>query len=204
MKRVESFALVLLLAACSKTPELSPEPKPSTSASTSTSAVPVASAPSKPHAGGDDIAFDPPAAWQQMPNPNPMRKATFKVPKTGGDADDGELTLSAALGGVEKNVERWGKQFGDAKPTTEKKKIGAFEVTMVTIKGKYGGGGPMMGGAGGAAAAPKEGYMLLGAIIEDPSQPNAQAHFFKLVGPEKTLTAAKPDFEKLVASVRAK
>lgn len=203
MKRVESFAFVLLvLAACSKTPEPTPEPKPNASAGT----TPVASASAKTQAGaahGDDLAFDPPGAWQQMPNPNPMRKATFKVPKSGGDAEDGELTLSAALGGVEKNVERWGKQFGDAKPTTEKKKVGPFEVTVVTIKGKYAGGGPMMGGAAGGAPA-KEGYMLLGAIIEDPTQPNAQAHFFKLVGPEKTVTAAKPDFDKLVASVRPK
>lgn len=202
MKRVESFAfLLVVVAACSKTPELTPDSKPTASASSS--ATPIASASVKSHAvGGDDLAFDPPAAWQQMPNPNPMRKATFKVPKSGGDTEDGELTLSAALGGVEKNVERWGKQFGDAKPTTEKKKVGAFEVTVVTIKGKFAGGGPMMGGAAGGAA--KEGYMLLGAIIEDPAQPNAQAHFFKLVGPEKTVTAAKPDFDKLVASVRAK
>ena len=42
--------------------------------------------------------------------------------------------------------------------------------------------------------------MLLGAIVDA----GERQHFFKMVGPEKTVTAAKKDFEKFVASLRGK
>ena len=38
------------------------------------------------------------------------------------------------------------------------------------------------------------------AVVETPVGP----YFFKLTGPEKTVTAARADFDKLVASFRAK
>ena len=50
------------------------------------------------------------------------------------------------------------------------------------------------------AAAAKEHQMLLGAVVEAGDR----QHFFKMVGGEKTVTAAKKDFEKFVASLRAK
>jgi hypothetical protein len=46
---------------------------------------------------------------------------------------------------------------------------------------------------------PKPGYALLGAIVET-SPPT----FFKLTGPEKTVMAARADFDKLVDGLRAK
>jgi hypothetical protein len=148
---------------------------------------------------GPDIAWDVPSAWTTAPNPNPMRKATYKIPKAQGDADDAELAVSSAAGGVEANVDRWAKQFGDAKAKTEPRTVNGLKITMVEIKGTYAGGGPMMGAAA-AAAGPKEKQMLLGAIVEQGDR----QHFFKMVGPEKTVTAAKKDFDKLVSSVHEK
>jgi hypothetical protein len=50
------------------------------------------------------------------------------------------------------------------------------------------------------AAAAKDNQMLLGAVVDAGDR----QHFFKMVGGEKTVTAAKKDFDKLVASIRAK
>ena len=147
-------------------------------------------------AGPEDIAYDAPKAWQSVPNPNTMRKATFKIPKVAGDPEDAELAISAAGGGVEPNIKRWAGQFGSAEPKTEPRTPNGLKVTMVEIKGTYASGGGMMGGA----SAPKTQYMLLGAVVDGGDR----LHFFKMTGPEKTVTAAKKDFDALVASFRAK
>jgi hypothetical protein len=207
MKRIVAASVVLLACvACSKTPsEPAPVDRPSAAATTTASAITSATAAasaapasSAAKTGPDDVAFDAPASWQSVPNPNAMRKATYKIPKAAGDADDAELTFSSASGGVDPNVNRWAKQFGDAKPATEKRKVNGLDVTVVEIKGQYAGGGPaMMGSAPGEA---KSDWMLLGAIVDAGDK----QHFLKMVGPAKTVNAAKKDFDKVVASLRAK
>jgi hypothetical protein len=131
-----------------------------------------------------------------MPNPNALRKATYKVPKTAGDSDDAELTVSAASGGVDPNVKRWAGQFGNAEPKTEPRTVNGLKVTIVEIKGTFASGPGMMGGP----STPKEKWMLLGAVVDS----GERQHFFKMTGPEKTVNAARADFEKLVSSLRPK
>ena len=162
------------------------------------SAAPMASAASAAK-GPSDIAYDVPTAWTTAPNPSPMRKATFKIPKAGGESDDAELAVSSASGGVEPNIKRWEGQFGNAKAVTAKRTVNGLDVTTVEIKGKFGGG--MMPGAPAApaAAAPKD-QMLLGAVVDGGDQ----QFFFKMIGGEKTVTASKKDFEKFVSSFRGK
>ncbi len=194
MKRL--LALALLAAACSKTPEPTPEAKKDEPAPPATTAhAPAASTAAATGSALTEVAWDAPSSWQSMPNPNPMRKATYKVPRAPGDTEDAELTVSAAAGGVEANVKRWAGQFGDATPKTEKKKVNGLDVTVVEIKGTFAGGGMM-----GAPSAPKEKQMLLGALVDAGDR----QHFFKMTGPEKTVSAARPDFEKLVASLHSK
>src|SRR5207302_1911498 len=130
-------ALVLALAAaaaCSKQPE--PEKTADKPAATTT----MSSAAADPHApsaassvqpatatpaavsgssgaataaGPEDIAWDAPASWVSAPNPSTMRKATYKIPKAAGDAEDAELAVSSAGGGVDANIKRWEQQFGE-------------------------------------------------------------------------------------------
>jgi hypothetical protein len=200
-----SLTTALLALACNKPPEPIPvaeKPTPTTSsASPSVSANPhtttgaaSASSAAQP-AGPEDIAYDAPATWTSAPNPSPMRKATFKIPKAGGDNEDAELAVSAASGGVEPNVKRWEQQFGDAKAKTEPRTVNGLKVTIVEIKGKFSSGGMM-----GQPAAPKDNQMLLGAIVDAGDR----QHFFKMTGGEKTVSAARKDFDKLVASFRGK
>jgi hypothetical protein len=198
-----SAALVMALAplACSKPSEPKPEP---TSAGQSRAASPGSSAaaasprPSTP-AGPTEIAWDAPATWQKAENPSPMRKATYKIPAAQGDAEDAELSISQAGGSVDMNVKRWVGQFETKGPDATKqteRKVGDLKVTMVEIKGVFNGSGM----PGGPPAAPKPNFALLGAIIETSGSP----WFFKLTGPEKTVEAAKADFERFVDSIRPK
>jgi hypothetical protein len=216
-----SLALALDLACvtgCNKLPEPIPrteptaEPKAAAADSARTPAMPpghpavgnaappgqgaAATSPGAA-AGPEDVTYDAPAAWTSVPNPSPMRKATFKIPKAGGDAEDAELAVSSAGGGLDANVKRWEGQFGpEAKAKTEQRTVNGLKVTMVEIKGKISGAGMM----GMPSTAAKDNQMLLGAIVDGGDR----QHFFKLVGGDKTVTAAKKDFDKLVASLRAK
>jgi hypothetical protein len=146
--------------------------------------------------GPEELAWNAPATWVSAPNPSSMRKATFKIPKAGGEAEDAELAISAAAGGVEANIKRWESQFGDAKAKTEQRTVNGLKVTVVEIKGKVAPGG-MMGAPGTPA---KDNQMLLGAVVDAGDR----QHFLKMVGGEKTVTAAKKDFDKFVSSLRAK
>lgn len=207
---VAPIALTFALAACSKsTPEPSPEPAATSTATTHGSAAPPhasaspndkapepkGAAAEPKGAGPEDIGYDAPAAWNSVPNTNAMRKATFKIPKVAGDADDAELAVSSAGGGVDANIKRWAGQFGGAEPKTEARTVNGLKVTVVEIKGTFASGGMM-----GAPSAPKDKQMLLGAIVDGGDR----LHFFKMTGPEKTVTSAKKDFDKFVASFRAK
>ncbi|MBX3221305.1 MAG: hypothetical protein KF795_12350 [Labilithrix sp.] len=194
-----------LYAACSKTtpePEKTsesptPSPSPSPSPSAAKHDLPSSPTPSPAAAGPEDIAWEAPKAWESVPNANTMRKATYKIPKVAGDTEDAELTVSAAGGGVEANIQRWSGQFGNAEAKTEPRSPNGLKVTVVEIKGTFASGG--MGMMGGPTTS-KDKYMLIGAVVDGGDR----QHFFKMTGPEKTVTAAKKDFDAFVASFRAK
>ena len=150
-------------------------------------------------AGG--LSFKAPQGWASEPNPSNMRVATFKLPATPGDANDGELAIfffgQQQGGSTEANVQRWINQFTpEAKspqPTMKIEKVNGVQVTRVTVEGTYASGMP------GQPTTPKTGYALLGAIAQGPSG-NV---FFKLTGPKKSVQKAKPQFEALIKSVRS-
>jgi hypothetical protein len=154
-------------------------------------------------AGG--VTWTAPAEWAVQPE-RPMRSATYSIPAVKGDSEPAELAVfyfgEGKGGGVDANVKRWVNQFKKAdgsslekevKPKQEQ--IAGFPVTLVDVKGTYMGGGPMMG-----PATPKPGFRLMGAIVESP----AGAVFFKLTGPEKTVTAAEKPFRKMLEGMKKK
>lgn len=184
-------------AACSKTtpePERAAEPAVAASAPPPPSTAQPAATATAP-SGPEDIEWTAPSAWQSVPNPSTMRKATYKIPKAAGDSEDAELSVSVAAGGVDANVKRWADQFGDDAPKVEQRNPNGLKVTVVEIKGTYA-AAPMMGGP----ATPQPGYMLLGAVVDG----GERQHFFKMTGPEKTVSAARADFDAFVSSFRAK
>ena len=128
-----------------------------------------------------------------------MRKATYKVPKHADDPEQPELAISVAGGAIDANIDRWVAQFDEGAKGTLKKssrKVGAYDVTIVELTGTFAGNN--MPGAP-TPAGPKPGFALLAAIV--PVDAEAR-WFFKMVGPAKSVAAAKSDFDALINSVR--
>lgn len=127
-----------------------------------------------------------------------MRLATYRIPRAAGDPVDGDLSVSRAGGTVAMNVQRWSSQF-ERRATTSRRQeeIAGLAVHIVEIQGDYRDGVP---GVPGPQAGPKKGWAMLAAIVETDESPT----FFKLTGPEKTIAQARPEFEAMIAGLRAK
>lgn len=185
-------AIGLLTTACQKTPEPS-----------STGHAPARSsgAATAPQPGPSSLAWDVPASWSSVPNPSPLRRATYHIPPASGDPDEAEMSVSQAKGSVDMNVARWKEQLtgGPAGfPKRDERSVAGLKVTVIEHRGTYNTAKNMMPGA--PTPSPKADWALLGAIVEIGAAP----YFFKVTGPEKTVTAARTDFDKLVESIRQK
>ncbi len=153
-------------------------------------------------AGG--MTFDAPKTWKSTKPSSPFRRAQLSVTAAKGDKEGAELVVTSFpgdAGGVDANVKRWESQCKDkdgnpSKATVAKKKGQNVDVVVVEAAGHY-----------VAAAMPgrpevidKEGYRLLGAIV----QGSEGSFFFKMIGPDKTVLAAKEGFNELISSIRIK
>ena len=149
------------------------------------------------------LRFTIPGEWVRVPAPSDMRAAQFRVPKAAGDAEDAEAVLfffgEGKGGGTDDNLERWYGQMTqpDGKPSKDAgtvtiKTVNGVKVTALDLPGTYK-GMP----APGAPAATKSGYRLLAAVIEGKGGP----WFFRVVGPDATVKAAKPGFDAMLTSV---
>lgn len=196
--------LAALAPACAREPEPSAEPK---------AAASQAPADAKKQAPGVSVAYDAPKRWEKVPPKSGFRKDAYRVPKADGDEEDGDLSVSVAGGSVDMNVDRWEKQFaaeeGEAPGGRSEKVAGDLKITLVERWGAYNGGAAMTPGKAGDAKAPavKKGWGLLGAVVELPDAAQRGKGpkvlwFFKLVGPKKTVEAARKEFDELVASFR--
>lgn len=150
------------------------------------------------------ITWEDPPSFKRVPPSNAMRKASYVVPRAAGDAEDGELTVfyfgPGQGGSIDANVDRWVSQFGTVKPgdvkRADREANGLRQHTVELESGTFSAGAGMGMGSAGKA---KENYGLVGGIVESPSG----AYFFKMTGPSKTVKQAKPDFYKLLDSVKA-
>lgn len=141
-----------------------------------------------------DFTFKHGADFKALENSSPMVKAKMEyVDKdSGGIAALSFYFFGAGQGGsAEANVERWKKQFeGEPKVETKTVKYGEVKVTIIHATGTYLDGPPF------GQKTPREGYALLGAIVEGDTAPV----FLKMTGPDAAVKAATNAFQKLVAS----
>jgi len=99
---------------------------------------------------------------------------------------------------VDANVKRWQDQFRDADgnpPKIESKTVKGknVEVTRVETAGHY-----KPSAMPGMAPEPdRENARLLGAIVVT----ERVGYFLKMVGPDKTMTLARPAFDELLSSI---
>jgi hypothetical protein len=217
---VGSFAFVALVVACNqKPPDLIRMDKPA--GTTATSSASPDGATAKPVgapaaavqgvSGEDSLAYDAAAAAQGYGPPNKLAYRapagwtsvrctsascgpTFKIPKAGGDSEDADLALTVARSGDEAHVKQWEEEFGGAKAKTRTRTVNGLKVTIVELRGTFSGSSDR----GAPVVAPKDNQVLLGAIVEAEDR----QHCFKMWGGEKTMSAARKDFDKLVASFR--
>ena len=148
------------------------------------------------------LSFKAPGTWKKETPKSAMRQAQMKVEPATGDDEPAELVVFAfpnGAGSVESNIDRWEKQFIDAdkgtpKAKVEKKKGVNVDVTRVEITGRF--VAPVTPGA--AARNDKANYRLLGAIVETKDT----GYFFKLTGPDKTVSAASKGFDGLIESMK--
>lgn len=160
-------------------------------------------APVDPATGRGDaaLAWTERAGWISEPPTNSMRRAQYRVPGPGGDAECVVFYFGPGQGGdARSNAERWASQFvpeggGDpiAAMRTRSLDVAGRSVLVVETEGTYQ-AGSMMGGP----VAEKPGYALLGAVAEGPDA----NWFFKLTGPRATVEAARTPFEEMVRSLR--
>jgi hypothetical protein len=178
--RFEMRVWLLLLCACSRQQE--PTGTSNSASQPQPSASVAADAPK-------EVAWDAPSSWTAGANTSAIRKATYRIPAAGGDPDDTQLTVTTAGGTVDANIERWKGQF--KYPDLKRSNMDAHgvKITFAEVRGTYLEG-----------TDPKAGRVLLGAIAET----SPDLTFFKMVGPEKTVDAAKTDFFHLVQSIHPK
>jgi hypothetical protein len=128
-----------------------------------------------------------PAGWEAAPNASPIRLATYRSGAV-------ELTVSRAGGSTDANLSRWVGQFDQAGPDTRHERtVDGLHVTTLEVSGTYEGG---MTPGGSEHAHPA--WSLLGAVVET----SGPSYFFKLVGPESEVRAARPAFDGLLTSLR--
>lgn len=150
----------------------------------------------------DALTFKAPESWKKETPKSSMRKAQMKIEPAKGDDEPAELLVFAfpsGAGSVESNIDRWEKQFIDAdkktpKAKVEKKKGVNVDVTRVEVSGRY--VAAVMPGS--AEKNDKPNYRLLGAIVETKDT----GYFFKLTGPEKTVSEATKGFDALIESMK--
>lgn len=133
------------------------------------------------------IAWKIPSGWQESPNPNAMRLATYRAP--GGV----EISVSRAGGTTDANIQRWIAQFDDVgRDDRIEKSVRGLHVVVVDVSGTYVGGMAM-----GAGSAALPGWAIVGAIVESRGLP----YFFKMMGPAAAVLSARAGFDRLVDGI---
>jgi hypothetical protein len=149
------------------------------------------------------LAMKAPAQWKRKQPLTSIVEHEFAVPAAKGDAADGRLTLMAAGGGVEANLERWYGQFTqpDGGSTSDRAKVKELKVAgqdvhLVDISGTF---KDQRGPAAPAVERPK--YRMLGAILPTA---NAGTYFIKFYGPERTIAENEKAFLTMIESLERK
>lgn len=206
-----TIALLAPLAACDREPGAAPaqpaatEPTPPDHGAVPGAPTGVGDASIPGESGRADlgaITFDVPAGWRAEQPSSEMRQAQFVLP---GEAGDGSLVVfyfgSTGAGSVEDNLSRWCIQFvqPDASNSRDHAEIATssdpLPMTTVWLTGRY--VAETMPGSG--ERVDHADWALIGAIVDTPNGP----YYFKAVGPEATMSAQRPAFEAMLATIGA-
>lgn len=152
--------------------------------------------------------WTPPEMWTVKESATKgARRAVYRITPVGDDKDEAEVMVmhfgTGSQGDVEANYAQWYAQFdGDPKAIAEHETFETKGGTARTIE--WAGTYKVPMGPQGPKGRPamqviKEGYRIVGAVVETPERGN---WFFRLVGPDDTVRAARSDFVAMVKSAR--
>lgn len=143
------------------------------------------------------IQVTPPAGWVRETPKSRMRIAQFKLPRAEGDTSDGELTVIAAGGTPDANIQRWAGQFeGGAEMTRRTVKAGDKTIVIAEHTGTFlYKSRPMAPGPG----TPMPNTTVKGAIVE---LGQGRSLFIKSWGPKATMDKHAPAFDKMLQAIR--
>lgn len=147
--------------------------------------LPASAMPAGPRPRG--VRWTTPAGWKELAGAG-MRVATFEPPKTAGKLEATVVALPGDVGGELANVNRWRGQL--ALPPVEESGLGALRATV-----RSGAGDVLVYDFTGSGA--KKTRLLAGMI-----QVSGTTWFFKLMGDEAAVEAARPAFLKLLAGLK--
>ncbi len=159
--------------------------------------------PAKIDIAGGKLVLTAPEAWTRKMPQIRIIEHEFAIPAAEGDDTDGRMTVMAAGGSVEANVDRWYTQFSqpDGGSTRDRAKVkklsaGGQVVYLVDMAGTYKDQrGPV------APAVERPDYRMLGAIITTSDTGN---YFFKFYGPARTVSENEAAFVKMIEGIQAK
>lgn len=142
-----------------------------------------------PTANGADLSWTAPADWKPKA-PGAMRKGSFAVSGADGDADLSITAFPGDVGGDLANLNRWRGQIQlaplaatDLSTATTHLDQNGLHITVVDF----------------VSPATTKPSRIVGAIVPV----NGATWFFKLMGPDATVSAAKPAFLAFLQTVRA-
>lgn len=144
-----------------------------------------------------EYTFTRPANWEWVETTSSMRKAQLKVSDAKKKDAAAEVVFfyfgPGGAGGTKANVDRWLRQFQDAKnPKTEEVTADGKKITYVQTEGTY------MSGMPGGPQTPLPNQMLHGAILEG----GEGSVFVKMTGPVDIVKSASNDFRKMVEGAK--
>ncbi|MFT3870599.1 MAG: hypothetical protein QM715_19285 [Nibricoccus sp.] len=139
-----------------------------------------------PPASDNPLVWTAPAGWTAKPL-GQMRKGSYTVPGSAGDADLSVTMLSAKANPLLENINRWRRQIGlaplaetDLSAQTTALAVGDLKITMIDYANNA--------------------NRVLGGIL----YLGDEAWFFKLSGPEATVASQKPAFVEFLKSVKTR
>jgi hypothetical protein len=180
---------------------LSPRQKALAVASVALGLLAVAADDSKQTIDAKGMKFQAPQSWKLSPPSKLTRRAELKVDPLEGDRYPAELIVFAFAGGagtVEANIKRWQDQFRDKDgnvPPVESKTVKGknTDVTRVETSGTY-----RPANFGGPAEPERPDARMFVAIVATPDL----SYYIKMVGPNKTMSKLRTDFDALLASIQ--
>ena len=142
-----------------------------------------------------------PEDWKESPARSRIIEHEFSAPAEGeSDVAAARVTMMAAGGDVEANIERWKGQFtGNAPAKVEELDVAGQKVHLVQLEGSFKetmGGGPFAGGK----TVIRDDYGMLGAIIVAP---NGLKYFIKMTGPKQSIEANKKAFHTMIKGIKS-